>query len=86
MSAGEEKWNSVPSATAGKRKAEPSAWNQDPGDNSTNGKDWGRNWSERSIFSGIGKKCKKNFFEVPLKLLIWCIISGEYYRNEKTNS
>ncbi|XP_040828560.1 protein LYRIC isoform X6 [Ochotona curzoniae] len=53
MSAGEEKWNSVPSATAGKRKAEPSAWNQDPGDNSTNGKDWGRNWSERSIFSGI---------------------------------
>ncbi|XP_040828558.1 protein LYRIC isoform X4 [Ochotona curzoniae] len=54
MSAGEEKWNSVPSATAGKRKAEPSAWNQDPGDNSTNGKDWGRNWSERSIFSGIG--------------------------------
>ncbi|XP_004580677.2 protein LYRIC isoform X3 [Ochotona princeps] len=54
MSAGEEKWSSVPSATAGKRKAEPSAWNQDPGDNSTNGKDWGRNWSERSIFSGIG--------------------------------
>ncbi|XP_012781145.2 protein LYRIC isoform X2 [Ochotona princeps] len=53
MSAGEEKWSSVPSATAGKRKAEPSAWNQDPGDNSTNGKDWGRNWSERSIFSGI---------------------------------
>ncbi|XP_005368200.1 protein LYRIC isoform X1 [Microtus ochrogaster] len=52
MSAGEEKWNSVPPASAGKRKTEPSAWTQDPAD--ANGKDWGRNWSDRSIFSGIG--------------------------------
>ncbi|XP_013209567.1 protein LYRIC isoform X2 [Microtus ochrogaster] len=51
MSAGEEKWNSVPPASAGKRKTEPSAWTQDPAD--ANGKDWGRNWSDRSIFSGI---------------------------------
>ncbi|XP_012929597.1 protein LYRIC isoform X3 [Heterocephalus glaber] len=53
MSAGEEKWNSVPPASAGKRKAEPSAWTQDTGDTNVNGKDWGRNWSDRSIFSGI---------------------------------
>lgn len=55
MSAGEEKWNSVPPVSAGKRKTEPSAWNQDPADANANGKDWGRNWSDRSIFSGIGK-------------------------------
>nr|XP_004663115.1 protein LYRIC isoform X2 [Jaculus jaculus] len=54
ISAGEEKWNSVPPASAGKRKTEPSAWTQDTGDVNTNGKDWGRNWSDRSIFSGIG--------------------------------
>ncbi|XP_010617884.1 protein LYRIC isoform X4 [Fukomys damarensis] len=53
MSAGEEKWNSVPPASAGKRKAEPSAWPQDTSDTNVNGKDWGRNWSDRSIFSGI---------------------------------
>lgn len=58
MSAGEEKWNSVPPATtAGKRKAEPSAWTQDTSDTNLNGRDWGRNWSDRSIFSGIGKNC-----------------------------
>ncbi|XP_021038797.1 protein LYRIC isoform X5 [Mus caroli] len=49
----EEKWNSVPPASAGKRKTEPSAWTQDTGDTNANGKDWGRNWSDRSIFSGI---------------------------------
>ncbi|KAK2095486.1 hypothetical protein P7K49_026902 [Saguinus oedipus] len=43
--------------SAGKRKTEPSAWSQDTGDANTNGKDWGRSWSDRSIFSGIGKKC-----------------------------
>ncbi|XP_016054001.1 PREDICTED: protein LYRIC [Miniopterus natalensis] len=53
MSAGEEKWNSVSPTAAGKRKAEPSAWGQDTGDANTNGKDWGRSWSDRSIFSGI---------------------------------
>ncbi|XP_006241586.1 protein LYRIC isoform X4 [Rattus norvegicus] len=53
LSAGEEKWNSVPPASAGKRKTEQSAWTQDPGDTNANGKDWGRNWSDRSIFSGI---------------------------------
>ncbi|GAB1299289.1 Protein LYRIC [Apodemus speciosus] len=53
LSAAEEKWNSVPPASAGKRKTEPSAWTQDTGDTNTNGKDWGRNWSDRSIFSGI---------------------------------
>ncbi|XP_028621749.1 protein LYRIC isoform X3 [Grammomys surdaster] len=53
LSAGEEKWNSVPPASAGKRKTEPSAWTQDTGDTNANGKDWGRNWSDRSIFSGI---------------------------------
>lgn len=54
ISAGEEKWNSVPPASAGKRKTEPSAWGQDTGDANANGKDWGRSWSDRSIFSGIG--------------------------------
>ncbi|XP_030743393.1 protein LYRIC isoform X2 [Echinops telfairi] len=54
MSAGEEKWNSVPPASASKRKTEPSAWGQDTGDANANGKDWGRSWSDRSIFSGIG--------------------------------
>ncbi|XP_008829756.1 protein LYRIC isoform X2 [Nannospalax galili] len=53
ISAGEEKWNSVSPASAGKRKPEPSAWT-DTGDANANGKDWGRNWSDRSIFSGIG--------------------------------
>ncbi|PNJ43871.1 MTDH isoform 1 [Pongo abelii] len=54
ISAGEEKWNSVSPASAGRRKTEPSAWSQDTGDANTNGKDWGRSWSDRSIFSGIG--------------------------------
>ncbi|XP_045661851.1 protein LYRIC isoform X2 [Ursus americanus] len=54
ISAGEEKWNSVSPASAGKRKCEPSAWGQDTGDADANGKDWGRSWSDRSIFSGIG--------------------------------
>ncbi|XP_034524244.1 protein LYRIC isoform X4 [Ailuropoda melanoleuca] len=54
ISAGEEKWNSVSPASAGKRKSEPSAWGQDTGDANANGKDWGRSWSDRSIFSGIG--------------------------------
>ncbi|XP_059757584.1 protein LYRIC isoform X1 [Balaenoptera ricei] len=53
ISAGEEKWNSVSPASAGKRKTEPSAWGQDSGDANANGKDWGRSWSDRSIFSGI---------------------------------
>ncbi|CAK7289321.1 Protein LYRIC [Vulpes lagopus] len=53
ISAGEEKWNSVSPASAGKRKSEPSAWGQDTGDANANGKDWGRSWSDRSIFSGI---------------------------------
>uniref|UniRef100_A0A2I3N5T8 Metadherin n=2 Tax=Papio anubis TaxID=9555 RepID=A0A2I3N5T8_PAPAN len=53
ISAGEEKWNSVSPASAGKRKTEPSAWSQDTGDANANGKDWGRSWSDRSIFSGI---------------------------------
>ncbi|XP_047580237.1 protein LYRIC isoform X2 [Lutra lutra] len=53
ISAGEEKWNSVSSASAGKRKSEPSAWGQDTADANANGKDWGRSWSDRSIFSGI---------------------------------
>ncbi|KAM4865104.1 protein LYRIC isoform 6-T6 [Thomomys bottae] len=53
ISTGEEKWNSVPPASVGKRKIEPSAWTQDTGDTNANGKDWGRNWSDRSIFSGI---------------------------------
>ncbi|XP_030615896.1 protein LYRIC isoform X5 [Delphinapterus leucas] len=54
ISAGEEKWNSVSPPSAGKRKTEPSAWGQDGGDANANGKDWGRSWSDRSIFSGIG--------------------------------
>ncbi|ELR58943.1 Protein LYRIC [Bos mutus] len=54
ISAGEEKWNSVSPAPAGKRKTEPSAWGQDTGDANANGKDWGRSWNDRSIFSGIG--------------------------------
>ncbi|XP_017913753.1 PREDICTED: protein LYRIC isoform X5 [Capra hircus] len=53
ISAGEEKWNSVSPASAGKRKTEPSAWGQDTGDANANGKDWGRSWNDRSIFSGI---------------------------------
>ncbi|XP_005655405.1 protein LYRIC isoform X2 [Sus scrofa] len=53
ISAGEEKWNSVSPASAGKRKTEPSAWGQDTGEANANGKDWGRSWSDRSIFSGI---------------------------------
>lgn len=48
ISAGEEKWNSVSPASAGKRKTEPS-------EPFPRGKDWGRSWSDRSIFSGIGK-------------------------------
>lgn len=59
LNAGEEKWNSVSPASSGKRKAEPAAWGPDPGEasassTSANGKDWGRSWSDRSIFSGIG--------------------------------
>ncbi|XP_022357739.1 protein LYRIC isoform X3 [Enhydra lutris kenyoni] len=54
ISAGEEKWNSVSPASAGKRKSEPSAWGQDTADANANGKDWGRSWSDRSLFSGIG--------------------------------
>uniref|UniRef100_A0AC11CK20 Uncharacterized protein n=1 Tax=Ovis aries TaxID=9940 RepID=A0AC11CK20_SHEEP len=54
ISAAEEKWNSVSPASAGKRKTEPSAWGQDTGDANANGKDWGRSWNDRSIFSGIG--------------------------------
>eukprot|EP00075_Anas_platyrhynchos_P019049 XP_027308302.1 protein LYRIC isoform X2 [Anas platyrhynchos] len=56
---GEEKWTSVSSATAGKRKTETSAWGQDAGDANGNGKDWGvtlvgRPWKERSLFTPIG--------------------------------
>ncbi|KAB0364029.1 hypothetical protein FD754_008185 [Muntiacus muntjak] len=54
ISAGEEKWNSVSPASAGRRKTEPAAWGQDTGDANANGKDWGRSWNDRSIFSGIG--------------------------------
>ncbi|XP_025915930.1 protein LYRIC isoform X4 [Apteryx rowi] len=55
---GEEKWTSVSSATAGKRKTETSAWGQDTGDANGNGKDWGvtlvgRPWKERSLFTPI---------------------------------
>uniref|UniRef100_A0A8C3K891 Metadherin n=1 Tax=Calidris pygmaea TaxID=425635 RepID=A0A8C3K891_9CHAR len=55
---GEEKWTSVPSTAAGKRKAETSAWGQDTGDANGNGKDWGvtlvgRPWKERSLFTSI---------------------------------
>lgn len=54
ISAGEDQWNSISPASAGKRRTEPSAWGQDTGDANANGKDWGRSWSDRSIFSGIG--------------------------------
>ncbi|KAK2524307.1 protein LYRIC [Columba livia] len=55
---GEEKWTSVHSAAAGKRKPETSAWGQDTGDANGNGKDWGvslvgRPWKERSLFTPI---------------------------------
>ncbi|XP_010226146.1 PREDICTED: protein LYRIC, partial [Tinamus guttatus] len=55
---GEEKWTSVSSAAAGKRKTETSAWSQDAGDANGNGKDWGvtlvgRPWKERSLFTPI---------------------------------
>ncbi|XP_061851049.1 protein LYRIC isoform X2 [Colius striatus] len=55
---GEEKWTSVPSTAAGKRKTETSAWSQDAGDANGNGKDWGvtlvgRPWKERSLFTPI---------------------------------
>ncbi|XP_010575374.1 PREDICTED: protein LYRIC isoform X2 [Haliaeetus leucocephalus] len=55
---GEEKWTSVPSTAAGKRKTETSAWGQDAGDANGNGKDWGvtlvgRPWKERSLFTPI---------------------------------
>ncbi|KAM6445740.1 protein LYRIC isoform 1-T1 [Rhynochetos jubatus] len=55
---GEEKWTSVPSTAAGKRKTETSAWGQDSGDANGNGKDWGvplvgRPWKERSLFTPI---------------------------------
>lgn len=53
ISASEEKWKAISPTTAGKRKTEPSAWSQDTGDATANGKDWGRNWSDRSIFSDI---------------------------------
>lgn len=57
---GEEKWTSVHSAAAGKRKPETSAWGQDTGDANGNGKDWGvslvgRPWKERSLFTPIGE-------------------------------
>uniref|UniRef100_A0A8C3FGL9 Metadherin n=1 Tax=Chrysemys picta bellii TaxID=8478 RepID=A0A8C3FGL9_CHRPI len=59
ISAGEEKWTSVPSTAAGKRKTETSAWGQDTGDASGNGKDWSvslvsRSWGERTLFPSIG--------------------------------
>lgn len=55
---GEEKWTSVPSAAAGKRKTESLAWGQDAGDANGSGKDWGvtlvgRPWKERSLFTPI---------------------------------
>uniref|UniRef100_A0A8B9FX32 Metadherin n=1 Tax=Amazona collaria TaxID=241587 RepID=A0A8B9FX32_9PSIT len=55
---GEEKWTSVSSTGAGKRKAETLAWGQDAGDANGNGKDWGvtlvaRPWKERSLFTPI---------------------------------
>ncbi|XP_032640575.1 protein LYRIC isoform X2 [Chelonoidis abingdonii] len=58
ISAGEEKWTSVPSTTAGKRKTETCAWGQDTGDASGNGKDWSvslvsRSWGERTLFPTI---------------------------------
>ncbi|XP_051465936.1 protein LYRIC isoform X4 [Apus apus] len=58
INVGEEKWTSVPSTAAGKRKTETSAWGQDAGDANGNGKDWGvtlvgRPWKERSLFTPI---------------------------------
>ncbi|XP_030906387.2 protein LYRIC isoform X1 [Melopsittacus undulatus] len=55
---GEEKWTSVSSTGAGKRKNETLAWGQDTGDANGNGKDWGvtlvgRPWKERSLFTPI---------------------------------
>ncbi|XP_062483344.1 protein LYRIC isoform X2 [Pezoporus occidentalis] len=55
---GEEKWTSVSSTGAGKRKPETLAWGQDTGDANGNGKDWGvtlvgRPWKERSLFTPI---------------------------------
>ncbi|XP_061304033.1 protein LYRIC isoform X1 [Pezoporus flaviventris] len=55
---GEEKWTSVSSTGAGKRKTETLAWGQDTGDANGNGKDWGvtlvgRPWKERSLFTPI---------------------------------
>ncbi|XP_027745056.1 protein LYRIC isoform X2 [Empidonax traillii] len=55
---GEEKWTSVPSTAAGKRKTETLAWGQDTGDANGNGKDWGvglvsRPWKDRSLFTPI---------------------------------
>lgn len=74
ISAGEEKWNSVSPASAGKRKNEPSAWGQDTGDANANGKDWGRSWSDRSIFSGIGKKCE-NILSLFKIAYFWYILN-----------
>lgn len=48
---GEEKWVSMPSSAAGKKKAENSTWGQDSGD--ANGKDWSAPWSERPLFQSI---------------------------------
>uniref|UniRef100_A0A8C8RWA2 Metadherin n=1 Tax=Pelusios castaneus TaxID=367368 RepID=A0A8C8RWA2_9SAUR len=58
ISAGEEKWTSASSATTGKRKTETSAWGQDTGDASGNGKDWSvslvsRSWGDRTLFPSI---------------------------------
>lgn len=71
MSTGEEKWNSAPPASAGKRKAEPPAWTPDSADANANGKDWGRNWSDRSIFSGIGKNSSGGGNVIHVKLAIF---------------
>lgn len=64
---GEEKWTSVPSTAAGKRKTETLAWGQDTGDANGNGKDWGvslvgRPWKERSLFNPIGKQFPRTCF------------------------
>ncbi|KAJ1193229.1 hypothetical protein NDU88_002533 [Pleurodeles waltl] len=48
---GEEKWVSIQSSTAGKKKPETSTWGQDSGD--ANGKDWSAPWSERPLFQSI---------------------------------
>lgn len=76
LSAGEEKWNSVPPASAGKRKTEQSAWTQDTGDTNANGKDWGRNWSDRSIFSGIGSTAE------PVSQSTTCDYQWDVSRNQ----